>query len=180
MNALQRIPGIKSQTAFNLKRWDEIGRDPLVKNWPGRVETDRYGRPIMMCYAEFSHGGRQFDIGTQLKLHAPAGKVTVECPISTSEGVKVADVCWVSKKRLLQIGGRTALKGAPEICVEVISPSNKRGEIEEKRRLYFEAGAKEVWVCDKRGHLLFFTKDAPEVAVSGSQLCPKMPKSVDV
>jgi Uma2 family endonuclease len=79
----------------------------------------------------------------------------------------------------LQIGGYTALKGAPEICVEVISPSNKRGEIEEKRRLYFEAGAKEVWVCDKRGHLLFFIKAAPEVAASGSLLCPKMPKSVN-
>ena len=132
-----------------------------------------------MCIRDCSHGDRQFDIGTLLKLHAPAGKITVECPISTSEGVKVADVCWVSKKRLLQIGGHTALKGAPEICVEVISPSNKRGEIEEKRRLYFEAGAKEVWVCDKRGRLLIFIKAEQEVAASASLLCPKMPKTVD-
>lgn len=179
MNALQKLPGIKSQTVFNLKRWEEIGRDPLVRNWPGRVETNRYGRPIMMCYAEFSHGGKQADLVTLLREHAPTGKVTVECPISTSEGIKVADAAWVSKKRLLQIGGRTALKGAPEICVEVISPSNKRGEIEEKRRLYFEAGAKEVWVCDKRGRLLFFIKDAPEVDAGASLLCPKMPKTVE-
>lgn len=178
MNALQTIPGIKNQTSFNLKRWDEIGCDPRVRNWPGRVETDRYGRLIIMGYAEFSHGAMQAAFSMLLREHAPAGKVTVECPISTSEGVKVADVCWVSKKRLLQIGGRTALKGAPEICIEVISPSNKRGEIEEKRRLYFEAGAKEVWVCDKRGRLLFFLKSAPEAAASSSLLCPKMPKSV--
>jgi len=179
MNALLKLPGIKNQTVFNLDRWEEIGRDPLVQNWPGRVETDRYGRPIMMCYAEFSHGGKQFDIGTLIQKHAPTGKVTVECPISTSEGVKVADVGWVSKKRLLQIGGRTALKGAPEICVEVISPSNKRGEIEEKRRLYFEAGAKEVWVCDKKGRLMFFIKDEPDSDAGGSLICPKMPKTVE-
>lgn len=175
MSALLQLPSIKNRTAFNLDRWDEIGRDPMLRNWPGKVETDRYGRPIMMCYAEFSHGGKQADLVTLLHAHAPAGRVNVECPISTSEGIKVADVAWVSKKRLLQIGGRTALKAAPEICVEVISPSNKRGEIEEKRRLYFEAGAKEVWICDRRGRMHFFLKADPETNAGASTLCPGMP-----
>lgn len=179
MNALLSVPRIKDQTSFNLDRWEEIGRDPMVRSWPGRVETDRYGRPIMMCYAEFSHGGKQADIVALLRERAPAGRVTVECPISTSEGIKVADVIWASKKRLVQIGGRTALKGAPEICVEVISPSNKRGEIEEKRRLYFEAGAKEVWVCDKKGRLSFFLKATPDEDAETSVLCPKMPRTLE-
>ena len=179
MSALLSIPRIKNQTVFNIDRWEEIGRDPMLRNWPGRVETDRYGNPIMMCYAEFSHGRRQCEMALLLQKHAPAGKVTVECPISTSEGIKVADVAWMSKKRLVQVGGRVALKGAPEICVEVISPGNKRGEIEEKRRLYFEAGAKEVWVCDRRGRLSFFLKDSPETATA-SLLCPKVPRSVSV
>ena len=179
MNALLSLPKIKNQTAFNLDRWEEIGRDPEIRRWHGKVETDRYGNAIMMCYAEFSHGGKQYDIGKLIEKHGPSGRVTVECPISTSDGVKVADVAWVSKKRLLQIGGRTALKAAPEICVEVISPSNKRGEIEEKRRLYFEAGAKEVWVCDKQGRLTFFLKQAPETAASASVICPKMPRMIE-
>ncbi len=177
MSALLSIPKIKNQTVFNIDRWEEIGRDPLVRNWPGKVETDRYGNPIMMCYAEFSHGGKQVDLVELLRKYAPAGKITVESPISTSEGIKVADVAWVSKKRLVQVGGRVALKGAPDICVGVISPGNKRGEIEEKRRLYFEAGAKEGWVCDRRGRLSFFLKDDPETATA-SLLCPKVPRSV--
>ncbi len=179
MNALLSLPKIKNQTAFNLDRWEEIGRDPEIRRWSGKVETDRYGNAIMMCYAEFSHGGKQYDIGKLIEKHGPSGRVTVECPISTSDGVKVADVAWVSKKRLLQIGGRTALKAAPEICVEVISPSNKRGEIEEKRRLYFEAGAKEVWVCDKQGRISFFLKEAPEVSARASAICPKMPRVLE-
>ena len=35
-----------------------------------------------------------------------------------------------------------ALERAPEICVEVLSPSNSKPEMEEKRALYFEAGGK--------------------------------------
>jgi Uma2 family endonuclease len=178
MSALLNLPTIKDQTAFNLDRWDELARDEDVRKLQGRVETDRFGRTIMYHYAEYSHGGRQFDIGTWLAKLLPEGKVNVECPISTSDGVKVADVAWVSKKRLLKIGGRTALSAAPEICVEVISPGNTRGEIEEKRRLYFEAGAKEVWICDKNGRMIFFLKEAPGVAAKLSNLCPEMPKTI--
>lgn len=59
----------------------------------------------MMPYAEFAHGEKQASVAMLLDCHSPAGKVTVECPISTSEGIKVADAIWVSKKRLVQIGG---------------------------------------------------------------------------
>ncbi|MGV3661385.1 MAG: hypothetical protein ACO1TE_14450 [Prosthecobacter sp.] len=122
VDTLKSLPGIKDQRSYNLDRWDEIGRDPLVRTWPGKVETDRNGRLVMISYAEFEHGEKQASVAMLLDCHSPAGKVAVECPISTSEGIKVADAIWVSKKRLVQIGGRTALKGAPEICVEVISP----------------------------------------------------------
>ena len=31
-------------------------------------------------------------------------------------------------------------------------------EMEEKRRLYFEIGVEEVWICDEQGHLRVFTE----------------------
>ena len=173
------LPTIQDQTAFNLDRWDEVCADPVWAGFDGRVETDAYGQVIMNYPAEFGHGGRQFHLGTLLSQHLPLGKVTVECPISTSEGVKVADVVWVSQKRLLKITGRKALNAAPEICVEVLSPSNKRGEIEGKMKLYFEAGAKEVWVCDLSGSLRFFLKKAPTTAAKASVVCPNMPLRLD-
>jgi hypothetical protein len=46
---------------------------------------------------------------------------------------------------------------APEICVEIVSPSNSRSEITEKRALYFDAGAAEVWVCALYGSISFFS-----------------------
>jgi len=179
MNALLSLPRIKNQTAFNLNRWDELAKDPEIERWPGRVETNRYGQIIMSYYSEYSHGGRQVDIASLLRKHLPTGKTTVETPISTSEGIKVADVAWVSKARLAKIGGRAALKSAPEICVEVLSPKNTRNEIEEKRRLYFEAGALEVWIMERTGALQFFLHTAPEKPASKSKLCPKAPSRLE-
>src|SRR4051794_1504826 len=34
----------KEQTAFNLRRWDEVLADPDLPKIEGRVETDRHGR----------------------------------------------------------------------------------------------------------------------------------------
>lgn len=178
MDALQKLPSIKNQTAFNLDRWDELAKDKEIRNWPGRVETDRFGRTVFQNYAEYEHGFRQGEIGGWIRRTLPEGDGCIACPISTSEGIKVADVAWVSKKRLAKIGGRTALSAAPEICVEVISPANTRGEIEEKRRLYFEAGAKEVWICDRKGKMIFFLAEAPEAAAKVSKLAPGMPKVI--
>lgn len=179
MSALSKLPAIKDQNAFNLDRWDELCADPLWADIDGKIETNRHGQVIMNFPAEFGHGGAQADLVTLLRQFAPNGKVTVECPISTSEGVKVADAAWVSPKRLAKIAGRTALAAAPEICIEVLSPSNTRNEIEEKRRLYFEAGAKEVWVCDRKGRLTFFHRAAPAKPTAASKLCPKMPARVE-
>ena len=45
---------------------------------------------------------------------------------------------------------------APEICVEIVSPSNS-DEMEEKIQLYLHQGAKEVWLCNQQGEISYFT-----------------------
>ncbi|XOF33684.1 MAG: hypothetical protein ACL93V_17095 [Candidatus Electrothrix sp. YB6] len=47
------------------------------------------------------------------------GKVITECSIQTSQGVKVADVAWVSDEFFARYGYDTPYKRAPEICVEI-------------------------------------------------------------
>jgi hypothetical protein len=51
----------------------------------------------------------------------------------------------------------------------VISPSITAEEIAEKRAFYFEAGAKEVWLCDMDGRMSFYL--ASELA-PGSDFTP--------
>ena len=84
-----------------------------------------------------------------------------ESPIYTSKGVKVPDVVWVSREFLATQGSDTPYRKAPEICIEVLSPSNFPAEMAEKRELYFARGAQEVWLCDERGSLSFFDCTGP-------------------
>ena len=43
-------------------------------------------------------------------------------------------------------GSRRRMTRAPELCIEVVSPSNSRKELREKVAAYLEAGAEEVWI----------------------------------
>ena len=64
---------------------------------------------------------------------------------------------------------------SPEICIEILSPSNSRREVEEKKRLYLEAGALEVWTCGKGGTMKFFDASG---FLPASKLCPEFPARV--
>jgi Uma2 family endonuclease len=41
--------------------------------------------------------------------------------------------------------------GVPDLFVEVLSPSNRDADLEEKRPLYHEAEVKEIWFVDPEG-----------------------------
>ena len=95
--------------------------------------------------------------------------------MSTADGVKGVDVVWISTGRLAEARRNNVLVRAPEICVEVISPGNTRGEIDAKQQLYFEADANEVWLCDMNERMIFFSQAAPAQATEPSPLCPAFP-----
>jgi Uma2 family endonuclease len=109
----------------------------------------------------------------------PGGSVIAECPVSTSGGVKGVDVAWISQGRREPQRGQVCFTEAPEICIEVMSPSNSRREMRKKKRLYFEAGAEEVWFREQDGRMAFYLKAAPDVAVEASILCPEFPGRVE-
>ena len=106
----------------------------------------------------------------------PPGEILPECPISTRDGVRAADIAWASQDRWRELGNRACFVDSPEICVEVISPRNSEEEIREKTALYFDAGAQEVWTCDSMGNLTFLAPGA--VLLENSRLCPDFPKQI--
>src|SRR5436190_8985591 len=140
------LPRQEEQKRFNLRRWLELVQDPELARIEGRIETDRFGRIIMSPPPAPSHGSLQVRIAYLLTDLIPRGRVISECPISTADGVKAADVAWASPQRMRELGNRACFAQAPEVCVEILSPGNTEGEIEEKATLYFDAGAQEVWI----------------------------------
>jgi Uma2 family endonuclease len=123
------------------------------------------------------HGRLQIKIGGLLEHHLRAGSVISECPISTADGVKAADVAWASPARMQELGEQNCFPRAPEICVEILSPGNTDAEIREKTDLYFDAGAKEVWHCSSSGKLTFFAAGTAG-PLPNSRLCADFPARV--
>ena len=156
--------------------WQEVIDHPSLQNLPFKIELNERGQ-IVMSPTKVWHSVYQAEIVLLLRTLMKAGKVLTECAIETSIGVKVADVAWASTKRFKIIKDEIACSVAPEICVEVISASNTKSEMDEKRRLYFEMGAKEVWLCDEYGTMTFY---APEAKLKRSVLCPAFPTKVKV
>ena len=106
------------------------------------------------------------------------GVAITECPISTAKG-KGADVAWMTSEAYEKVKGEPCLPTVPPIWVEVLSPSNSRREMKQKKALYFEKGAAEVWFCDRKGKMTFFLT-AEDAGSAASRFCPAFPAHVDV
>ena len=135
--------------------WQEVCTDPLLRDLPYKIELNEWGQ-IVMSPASSRHSilqGLLIDALNRLKTD---GLVFPECPIQTFKGVKVPDVVWVSSRFLSEHGEENPFSLAPEICIEVLSPSNTPQEMQEKCELYFARGGLEVWICDEQGGLQFF------------------------
>ena len=160
-----------------MRRWAELLADPELARFEGRIETDRYGHIIMSPPPAPSHGSFQATIASLLNRHMKTGRVLTECPVSTADGVKAADVAWASQEGMRELGNRVCFPKSPEICVEVVSPGNTDAEIREKMALYFDAGAREVWLCAETGAVRFFGPGSAE-PMKASHLCPQFPKQI--
>ncbi len=149
-------------------QWQEVIDNPFLKNLPFKIELNRWGR-IEMSPASNRHALLQSRLAQWIRTAMGSGETLTEASIQTSDGVRVPDVVWASDTFLAQHDFETPFSQAPDICVEIISPSNSRLEMLEKIRLYLEAGASEVWLYSETGR--FEVEDA-EGAHDDSRLLP--------
>ena len=124
-------------------RYRALCDDPCYANVPGKIELDAWGRMVMSPASNY-HSALQALLAS--RLAALGGRVFAEASVVTSAGVLVADVAWASDEFMRAHGFETPYTRAPELCIEVVSPSNSRKELREKVAAYLEAGAAEVWI----------------------------------
>lgn len=138
--------------------WAEVVAHPSLQDLPFKIELDQYGQ-IIMNPVKINHSFYRGKISSMLQQMREDGIVLVECAVKTKRGTKCADVAWLSIDLFEQIQNKTETEIAPEVCVEVISMSNSQKEMKQKRKLYFEQGAKEVWTCDEYGKMSFYDEN---------------------
>ena len=156
--------------------WEEVCNDRSLQDLPYKIELNRWGY-IQMSPARARHAEYQAEVAYLLRLQKPDGVSMTECGVETVENVKVPDVSWVSLERRRTTPHEFAYAVAPEICVEIISPSNFLEEQMHKGELYLQAGGKEFWMCNELGDLCFFDADGP---MERSRLCPGFPVRVEL
>jgi len=156
--------------------WKDVCEDPNLHDLPYKIETNDRGQ-IVMSPTYAWHGRFAYKIAQTLEERRSDGVASVETAIRTTKGTKVADAVWCTADRWAQIKEADDAPVAPEICVEVRSPTNTDAEMAEKRSLYLEAGAEEVWICDSEGRLTFFDAEGER---SASARVPDVPDPVDV
>jgi Uma2 family endonuclease len=159
------------------ERWQEVLADPSLRDLPYKIETNRIGQ-LVMSPAKNIHGAIQSAVAQALS-RALGGRIITECSVATPEGVKVADVGWCSDAFMARHGYRDPYATAPEICVEIESPSNAESELMAKMRLYLDAGAHEVWLIDQRSALGIFDRtglvDASRFGIDSSAPALNLP-----
>ena len=125
--------------------WLDVIQNPVLRDLPFKIELNKYGK-LLMSPASNQHGRIQSHLAAALLNQLPKGEVITECSVQTSDGVKVADVAWLSEAFIDEFDFVTPFPKAPELCIEIVSPSNSKVEIQDKIDLYLAKGAHEVWV----------------------------------
>lgn len=155
--------------------WQELCDNPYLKDLPFKIELNEWGQ-IVMTPASNKHGFYQMQMGILLNQHMSEGEVISECSIETESGVKVADIAWLSSYFLEKYDYETPYPQAPEICVEIMSPSNSMRQMQEKMKLYFNKGAEEVWLCNESGKIYFYNVSG---MIHHSLLVPHFPENIN-
>jgi Uma2 family endonuclease len=127
-------------------RWQAMLAEPGL---PERYEIDEFGEPVEMNPPKTPHQRIVRAIAQQIEAQL-GGEALPGVGVLTSIGIRIPDVVWQPVWAAVD-----PASPAPQICVEVLSPDNRRREIEDKTRAYIDAGAKEVIVVETSGRIRF-------------------------
>lgn len=131
-----------AEELFNLP--DDGYRHELIK-----------GELLTMPLPKLLHGFVTVNLSTLLHLYVKTndlGVVFGESGFHLESGpdtVLGPDIAFVARDRIETIPD-SFYSGAPDLAVEVLSPSDRKGKVERKTALWLELGAKSVWNVNPR------------------------------
>ena len=140
------------------------------------------GKRYELCHGELievpSPKWKHYDLQIRLsrflqKLAGESVVAGIELGFKMREEFRIADIGLVSKERWDRTLPNGYFESAPDLVVEIPSPSNTIGEMLDKERLCLENGAREFWVVDlDRQHVKISTPDGHTVTYKLGQSLP--------
>jgi Uma2 family endonuclease len=124
----------------------------------------------------FAHSYTAIEIATAIRNYLeshPIGVAVIEAGYVTERGpdtVRGPDVSFVTWQRAKGVKGDGFADIAPDLAVEVLSPSNRMSDMTKKVLEYFSMGTRLAWLADlKRRTVAVYTPDALPYVVGGSE-----------
>ncbi len=117
-----------------------------------RYELDE-GELIRMTFPTPRHNDLVGSIYVLLREHVKSHSLGKVLPSDTGfvlsgdpDTLRGPDVCFVSEPRASGLDMDRNIEGAPDLAVEVVSPSDSAQDLNKKVKQYFAAGCRMVWV----------------------------------
>lgn len=136
-----------------------------------RLELVR-GRLVREPRPGVQHGLLMARLGARLQRHVEENRLGV---VSMDFGVVLPtepptvrgpDIGFIAADRLPPDGPPTGfLRVAPDLAVEIVSPSNSASEIQEKVLEYLDAGTRLVWLVDPKTRTTVVYRSRSEIAL---------------
>ena len=131
------------------------------------------GELIRMAPTGHEHGVLTVNLTTPLDTHVKAHKLGVVCAAETGfklaedpDTVRAPDIAFIRQKRLEVVGRIPGYWiGAPDLAVEVLSPTDTVRRVEEKVAEWLEAGARMVWVVSPKLRTVTVYRSLTNIAV---------------
>jgi Uma2 family endonuclease len=128
-----------------------------------RMPNDSYhryelvkGRLLTMSPPGSLHGLLVSRLNVALAVHVEANRLGVVLTGDSGfhlehdpDTVRAPDVAFICRARIPAAGIPTSFwSGAPDLAVEVMSPGDRRSEVDEKTAEYLSLGVQEVWLIE--------------------------------
>jgi Uma2 family endonuclease len=164
MGAVDEQIGLPIETL--MQRWAKIVADPVLADLLYKIEIDQWGDIRMTPTASPRHMRVGFTLARALEA-VLGGAALQEGAVATPQGVLTADVVWcsadyVARHRDVFVDAAPAMPDAPEICVEVVSPSNALPKLKHEIDAYLAAGAIEGWIVLEDLSIRVFDRDGEQ------------------
>jgi ABC-type polysaccharide/polyol phosphate transport system ATPase subunit len=82
------------------------------------------------------------------------GQLVFNIPVDTHDGIRTADVGWISSKRFATMRTDPTWSAAPDLTVSIISSTKSQVQAEHDNHFFLQCGAREAWIVWPNGMII--------------------------